>query len=268
MTTESKPGSSGRDEHSQASVEALSNLRGEPAWMLELRLQSVALLRGNPLAHRAEETWRRTKLTGFRLEDYRAVGSAKAPVDAARRGRGSLPKSRARAIWPSWTAPAALSPDDALASAGRHLHRPATAVREHPELVQRAFGSVVATDENKFSALHYALWNSGTFVYVPRNVVVDQPLQTVVYQSAGKQAGFHHTLVVTEGARWSRWWKTSRRGERHEQQRGRLPRARTASCTTCTCRTWPTARGTSARSACSCTRQPCCATSSARGAAA
>ena len=45
-----------------------------------------------------------------------------------------------------------------------------TAVREHPELVQRYFGSVVATDENKFSALHYALWNSGTFVYVPRNV--------------------------------------------------------------------------------------------------
>ena len=67
-----------------------------------------------------------------------------------------------------------------------------------PDLVQRSFGAAVATDENKFSALHYALWNSGTFVYVPRNVVVEKPLQVVIDQTAGKQAGFHHTLVVTE----------------------------------------------------------------------
>jgi Fe-S cluster assembly protein SufD len=65
-------------------------------------------------------------------------------------------------------------------------------------LVQKHFGSVVATDENKFSALHYALWNSGAFVYVPRNVVIEQPLQTVVAQRAGKFAGQHHTIVVTE----------------------------------------------------------------------
>ena len=73
-----------------------------------------------------------------------------------------------------------------------------TAARQHPELVQRYFGAAVATDENKFSALNYALWNSGSFVYVPRNVVIEQPLQTVISQSAGKLAGMHHTVVVTE----------------------------------------------------------------------
>ena len=74
----------------------------------------------------------------------------------------------------------------------------ASAVRTHPELVRRTLGSVVAYDENKFSALSYALWSSGTFIYVPRNVVVDRPLQTVTYQRPGKHAGYHHTLVVTE----------------------------------------------------------------------
>jgi Fe-S cluster assembly protein SufD len=73
-----------------------------------------------------------------------------------------------------------------------------TACRAYPELVQRHFNTVVATDDNKFSALHYALWNSGTFVYVPRNVTLDKPLQAVVGQSTGKWAGMHHTLVVTE----------------------------------------------------------------------
>ncbi len=88
--------------------------------------------------------------------------------------------------------------NDELARRGVIFTDLTSAVRQHPELVQRALGSVVATDENKFSALHYALWSSGTFVYVPRNVVIDQPLQTVVYQNEGKQAGFHHTLVLTE----------------------------------------------------------------------
>ena len=45
------------------------------------------------------------------------------------------------------------------------------------------------------------MWNSGTFVYVPRNVVLAQPLQTVIYQSEGKAGGIPHTLVLTdEGA--------------------------------------------------------------------
>jgi Fe-S cluster assembly protein SufD len=73
-----------------------------------------------------------------------------------------------------------------------------TAVRDFPELVQKYFGSVVATDENKFSALHYALWTSGTFIFIPRNVIVDRPLQTVIGQSSGQYAGLHHTVVATE----------------------------------------------------------------------
>ena len=88
--------------------------------------------------------------------------------------------------------------DPALAARGVIFSDLDTAARTHPELVQKYYNAAVATDENKFSVLHYALWNSGTFVYVPRNVVIEQPLQAVIGQSAGKLAGMHHTLVVTE----------------------------------------------------------------------
>ncbi len=184
---------------SSASVEAHSKLRREPAWLLETRLKAWRFFEEIPWPTGAEETWRRTKLTGFKLEDYR-------PLDGMVAG-DRLPEEADQSLHE-----VAAVADMALVDGARRHYRMsdelaqrgviftdlATAVQQHPELVQRALGSVVATDENKFSALHYALWNSGTFVYVPRNVVIDQPLQTVVYQSEGKQAGFHHTLVLTE----------------------------------------------------------------------
>ncbi len=184
---------------SAASIEALSQMRGEPAWLLEARLKAWRFFEEIPWPTGTEETLRRTKLTGFKLEDYRPLNGTAAGDGLPEEANKSLREVEAVA-------------DMAIVDGVRRHYRMnddlerrgviftdlASAVRQHPELVQRALGSVVATDENKFSALHYALWNSGTFVYVPRNVVIDQPLQTVVYQSEGKQAGFHHTLVLTE----------------------------------------------------------------------
>jgi len=185
---------------SAAGIEALSQMRGEPAWLLEARLKAWRFFDEIPWPTGTEETWRRTKLTGFKLEDYR-------PLHGATTGDGLLPEAVDKSLREVEAVADMAIVDgarrhyrmnDDLARRGVIFTDLATAVRQHPELVQRALGSVVATDENKFSALHYALWNSGTFVYVPRNVVIDQPLQTVVYQSEGKQAGSHHTLVLTE----------------------------------------------------------------------
>lgn len=184
---------------SEATVEALSLARHEPDWMLELRLrawrffQEIAWPTGN------EETWRRTKLTGFKLEDYAPLRGSDAPA--------SLPEEVTKALAEVDSvgeiafvdaARAHYRLDPELSAKGVIFTDLATAVREHTELVQQAFGSAVQTDENKFSALHYALWNSGTFVYVPANVVIEKPLQVVIDQGAGKHAGFHHTLVVTD----------------------------------------------------------------------
>jgi Fe-S cluster assembly protein SufD len=187
------------DNLSAASVEELARLRGEPEWMLDLRLRAWRFFQELPWPTGNEETWRRTKLTGFKLEDYQPLTGATAagslPEDVTR-SLGEVDSVAELAIMDGAAAHYRMDPE--LASRGVIFADLATAVKDHPELVQRAFGSVVAMDENKFSALHYALWNSGTFVYVPANVVVERPLQVVIRQSAGKQAGYHHTLVLTE----------------------------------------------------------------------
>ena len=51
-------------------VEALSQAKNEPAWMLDLRLKAWRFFEEIPWPTGAEETWRRTKLTGFKLEEY------------------------------------------------------------------------------------------------------------------------------------------------------------------------------------------------------
>jgi Fe-S cluster assembly protein SufD len=184
---------------SATSVEELSRLRGEPEWMLDLRRRAWRFFEEMPWPTGNEETWRRTKLTGFKLEDYRPLTGTGfdgvLPEDVTR-SLGEVDSVAELAIVDG--APAHYRMDADLASRGVIFTDLATAIREHPALVQRAFGSVVALDENKFTALHYALWSSGTFVYVPRNVVVERPLQVVIRQSAGKQAGYHHTVVLTE----------------------------------------------------------------------
>ncbi len=167
--------------------------------MLELRLKAWRFAGEIPWPTGTEETWRRTRLTGFNLEDYTPVTGAEADATPPENVTASLAEIESvgsLAIADGLTYEQVLDP--AVAARGVIFTDLDTAVREHPELVQRYFNSVVALDENKFSALHYALWNSGTFVYVPRNVVIEQPLQAVIGQRAGRFAGLHHTIVVTE----------------------------------------------------------------------
>ena len=184
---------------SAAAVEAISQAKGEPAWMLELRLRAWRFFEEIPWPTGAEETWRRTRLTGFNLDEYlplAGVGSPmKLPQEVAK-SLAEIPSVGSLAYVDGVVQKRELDPS--LAARGVIFTDLDTAVRNFPELMQRFFGSIVANDENKFSALHYALWNSGTFVYIPRNVTIEQPLQTVVWQSPGRFAGLHHTIVATE----------------------------------------------------------------------
>ncbi len=180
-------------------VEAISTAKGEPEWMLDIRRKAWRFFEEIPWPAGTEETWRRTRLTGFKFEDFAPLTGAEAPA--------ALPDDVAKSLAEVESVGSLAFVDGALAQhevdpalAGRGVIFTSLdeAVRRYPELIQQHFTSVVALDENKFSALHYALWNSGTFVYVPRNVVVDRPLQAIISQGAGKQAGMHHTVIVTE----------------------------------------------------------------------
>jgi Fe-S cluster assembly protein SufD len=89
-----------------------------------------------------------------------------------------------------------LEPD--LAARGVMLTSLDLALEEHPDLVEDRLHGLVPGDRTKFTALHAAFRSGGTFVYVPRDVHVDLPLQTITYVGADGLAVFPHTLILLD----------------------------------------------------------------------
>ena len=87
---------------------------------------------------------------------------------------------------------------DELARSGLIFTSLSAAVRTHPDLVRRHLGTVVRDDENRFRALHGALWSGGTFLYVPSGLEVDLQLVTGTWLDRDGAAFLPHTLVVAE----------------------------------------------------------------------
>ncbi len=76
-----------------------------------------------------------------------------------------------------------------------------TAVREYPKLVRKYFMKCVPVNDHKFVALHGAVWSGGSFVYVPKGVKVDIPLQSYFRLNSPESGQFEHTLIIVdEGA--------------------------------------------------------------------
>ena len=76
-----------------------------------------------------------------------------------------------------------------------------SAVKEHPEIVQKYFGTIIPPGDNKFSALNSAVWSGGSFIYVPPGVEVEMPLQAYFRINAENMGQFERTLIIAdEGA--------------------------------------------------------------------
>ncbi len=76
-----------------------------------------------------------------------------------------------------------------------------TAIKEYPDLVKKYFTKCVPITDHKFIALHYAVWSGGSFVYVPKGVKLDIPLQSYFRLNAKGAGQFEHTLIIVdEGA--------------------------------------------------------------------
>lgn len=76
-----------------------------------------------------------------------------------------------------------------------------SALQEYPEIFKEYFGTVVPYDDNKLSALNAAVWSGGTFLYVPKNVRVDVPIQMYFRMNEESMGQFERTLIVVdEGA--------------------------------------------------------------------
>jgi Fe-S cluster assembly protein SufB len=73
------------------------------------------------------------------------------------------------------------------------------AVREHPDIVKEYFMTkCVPPSDNKFAALHGAIWSGGSFVYVPEGVTVQMPIQAYFRMNSEGMGQFEHTLIIAE----------------------------------------------------------------------
>ena len=76
-----------------------------------------------------------------------------------------------------------------------------TALKKHPDLFRKYFGKLVPYTDNKYAALNSAVWSGGSFIYVPKGVKLEQPLQSYFRMNAEQMGQFERTLIIVdEGA--------------------------------------------------------------------
>jgi Fe-S cluster assembly protein SufD len=183
-------------------VERLSDAVGEPEWLRTRRLAAWDAFVRLPLPSPTDEEWRRTDLRGLTLDALRPL----APSPAPQKARPPAPlmhlvgdpaeAAGLRLVVDGVQIQCRLASD--LARSGVVFMSLSEAVASHPDLVRQYLGTVVRDDENKFRALHAALWTGGTFLYVPKNVEIDLQLVTGTWLDQDGVTYMPHTLVIAE----------------------------------------------------------------------
>ncbi|MGR6898756.1 Fe-S cluster assembly protein SufD [Rummeliibacillus sp. BSL5] len=180
-------------------VRSFSEAQSEPSWLTELRERALADVENLPMAKPDKtniEKWNFTEFPSLlaesapfaSLEDLPA--EVKAIVDIE--GQQNIYIQRNNT-------PAFLQLSEDLAAQGVILTDIHTAAREHSELVQKYFMTEgVEVNQHKLTSLHAALVNGGVFVYVPKNVVVEEPIQAIFLHDNEDASLFNHVLVVAE----------------------------------------------------------------------
>ena len=75
---------------------------------------------------------------------------------------------------------------------------PETAFKEHPDIFKEYFGTVIPSLDNKFAALNSAVWSGGSFIYVPKGVKIDYPLQAYFRINSESMGQFERTLIIAD----------------------------------------------------------------------
>ena len=73
-----------------------------------------------------------------------------------------------------------------------------TALREHEDIFKQYFGTIIPQNDNKFAALNSAVWSGGSFIYVPKGVRIELPLQAYFRINAENMGQFERTLIIVD----------------------------------------------------------------------
>lgn len=73
-----------------------------------------------------------------------------------------------------------------------------TALREHPDLVKKYIGTLVPITDNKYAALNSAVWSGGSFIYVPKGVKLEKPVQSYFRINSERMGQFERSLIIVD----------------------------------------------------------------------
>ncbi|EJN94415.1 Fe-S cluster assembly protein SufB [Streptococcus ratti] len=193
----------------EVAVRALSRAKGEPEWMLDFRLKALATFHKMPMpdwgpdlseldfdeiiyyqkaSKQAEYSW--NDVPEKIKETFDRIGIPEAERNYL---AGAVVQYESEVVYHNMK--------DEYDRLGIIFTDTDTALKEYPDLFKKYFAKLVTPGDNKLSALNAAFWSGGTFIYVPKGVKCDIPLQTYFRMNHEETGQFERTLIIVdEGA--------------------------------------------------------------------
>lgn len=187
----------------------ISRLKQEPKWMLERRLQAYEAFCEMPIqawgpdvsdidfdeytyyikpTNKGEQSWDEVPDTIKNTFDKLGIPEAEAKYLS-----GVTTQYESEAVYHNML--------DEVKEKGIIFLDTDTALKEHPELFKAYFGKLVSYRDNKFAALNSCVWSGGSFIYIPKNVKLDKPLQSYFRINSQSMGQFERTMIIVdEGA--------------------------------------------------------------------
>ena len=195
---------------SEAVVEGISELKGEPQWMRDFRLKAYRHWQERPMP---------TGFWGCSIQnyslDFNDIYYYGKPVQEPGKTWDEIPAEIKRTFEKLGIPEAErkfLSGVEAqydsevvyhniredLKKQGVIFVDTDTALREHEDLMRQYFGKIIPANDNKFASLNSAVWSGGSFIYVPPGVKVEMPLQAYFRINTENMGQFERTLIIAD----------------------------------------------------------------------
>ncbi len=187
-------------------VEEISRIKDEPKWMLQFRLKSLEQFFAMPMprwggnmddldfndiqyyvrpSEKQGKTWEEVPSEIKETFDKLGIPQAEQKFLA-----GVSAQYESEVVYHSM--------QQELTDLGVIFTDTDTALKEHPELFKQYFGTIIPPTDNKFAALNSAVWSGGSFIYVPKGVKCEVPLQAYFRINSENMGQFERTLIITD----------------------------------------------------------------------